>query len=83
MLGNLLISVCGRNLAACIRTRKSGIEANCTQYMDSDSCRTSGSRRRSASRIRAPSREVFAMQEYFSQGRSGKIPIVIADSRSE
>ena len=31
MLGYLSISVCGINLAACIRTIKSGMEANCTQ----------------------------------------------------
>ena len=29
--GNRFISVCGINFAACMRTRKSGIDANCTQ----------------------------------------------------
>ena len=29
--GNRFISVCGINFAACMRTRKSGMDANCTQ----------------------------------------------------
>ena len=73
----------GKTIAEKILSRKSGTDANCTQYIFSASSRASCTLDRSSSMILAPSRDVLLMAEYFSLGRSGKIPMVMADSRSE
>lgn len=66
MLGKRRISVWGMNLAACIRTRKSGMEANWTQYIFSAISLASRSLERSSRRILAPSSDVVRNKSDFN-----------------